>query len=185
MKTTSVKALPIPGCFELRPEKHCDDRGCLTKIWSEAISKRIGWDTNLKEVFWSTSKPGVVRGLHMQAPPRASCKLVWCPSGAIRDVLLDVRKGSPTFGKHLSVEVTAAMGNAVFIAAGVAHGFSVRRHESVTAYLTDAEYDPSLDIGILWDSLAIDWGVNNPIVSVRDQLLPPYESFESPSTFCA
>lgn len=109
--------------------------------------------------------------MHFQRPPSAVAKLVFVSQGRIRDVILDLRSDSPTFTKHVAVELDEA-GGAVFVPVGCAHGFEVLDGPAVTCYLQSGDFDPATDAGVRWDSAAIAWTVADPQLSERDRTLP-------------
>ena len=128
----------------------------------------------------STQK-GVLRGLHYQAPPHAQGKLVRCPRGSIFDVAVDIRHGSPTFGRWLGITLSAENRKAVYIPAGFAHGFCVTSAEADVIYKTTEEYAPDYEQGIRWDDpgLAITWPIASPTLSPRDQRWPSLASLSA------
>jgi dTDP-4-dehydrorhamnose 3,5-epimerase len=132
----------------------------------------------------STSRRGVVRGLHFQQPPHSQAKLVRVVAGSILDVAVDMRKSSPTFGQHVRVELSAENRRQLFIPHGFAHGFSVLSDEAVLIYKVDDYYAPECDGGVVWNdpALGIDWGTEfgfdptQAIVSEKDSSLPRFEN---------
>ncbi|MDE6716801.1 MAG: dTDP-4-dehydrorhamnose 3,5-epimerase, partial [Muribaculaceae bacterium] len=132
----------------------------------------------------SMSTFGVMRGLHFQRPPHAQAKLVRCIRGRVLDVAVDIRKGSPTYGKHVAVELTEENKLQFFIPRGFAHGFVVLSDEAVFQYKCDNFYAPEADggISILDDSLGIDWGIEleKAILSEKDKRHPMLSDFDSP-----
>lgn len=130
---------------------------------------------------------GVLRGLHFQEPPSAQAKLVRVSAGAVLDVVLDIRKGSPTFGKWFSVELSAENKLQLFIPKGFAHAYMTLTPGAEFQYKVDAFYDPSRDRGLRWNDpdIGIDWPVSDPILSEKDKSLPLFKDFESPFTYAA
>ena len=128
-----------------------------------------------------------MRGLHCQKPPFNQAKLVRCIQGTVMDVAVDIRKGSPTYGKHLAIELTGENKRQLFIPRGFAHGFSVLSDTAVFAYKVDNTNAPESDSGIRYDDieLNIDWGLKNKEVqlSVKDKSLPLFKDLESPFLF--
>ena len=107
--------------------------------------------------------------MHFQTEPHAQAKPVYCPHGAILDVILDMRKDSPSYGKYFAAELSAENGHSLFIPEGFAHGFLALTEGAVTSYLLNKEHQPEADTGILWNSFGFEWPVENPIVSERDR----------------
>ena len=179
-----IRPLPIPGCFEILTRTIRDARGRFVKHFHYDQFRRHGLETDFREQYYSESIQGVLRGLHFQAPPADHAKLVYAVQGKVLDVFLDLRKGSPTFGKHLTVELSADQGNAVYLPHGMAHGFYAKSL-AVLVYNVTTVYSSEHDQGIRWDSAAIDWPDTNPIVSERDQQLPKFSDYQSPFVFAA
>lgn len=178
-----MDAMPteIPGVFELRGRVFTDQRGSFVKTFHEARFRELGLNTVWRELFWSSSAKGVVRGLHFQAPPSDHVKLVACVTGAIWDVVLDLRRASPTYGRHVARELSAGNGTQLYIPRGMAHGFLALSEGAVISYALETVHDPAADRGVLWDSCGIPWPLDGiPIISARDAALPGLAGFESP-----
>ena len=135
----------------------------------------------------SKSSYGVVRGLHFQKPPYAQAKLVRVVKGRVRDVAVDIRKGSPTYGKYVAVELSGEKHEQLYIPRGFAHGFSVLSDEAILQYKCDNLYAPGSEGAIIWNDadLAIEWGVEpgNVILSEKDMKHPSLREFDSPFDF--
>lgn len=121
---------PLPGCYKLELDVHCDSRGKFVKTW-----KRSFYSTGLPgvafvETFYTVSGENVLRGMHLQLPPAEYSKLVYCAAGSVIDVALDLRRGSPAFGSHLAIELSGECGHGLFLPPGIAHGFYVQRQPS-------------------------------------------------------
>jgi len=173
--------LALPGVHLLTPRTFMDDRGLFIKTVHIRAWSELGIEFNLREEFYSISKKDVIRGMHFQAPPAAHQKVVTCLRGTILDVLVDLRKDSPMFGKHLSLELTDSNRQILFIPVGVAHGFLSQTKDSLVIYKTDREYVKELDRGIHFQSFGFSWPVDDPIVSSRDAEHPRLDAeFESP-----
>lgn len=170
----------LPGCIELSLPCHEDNRGRFVKILQHSSFKPLGLPTSFPEVFYSESRFGVIRGLHFQLPPAAQGKLVYCPHGQILDAVVDLRAGSPTFGQHILLDICAQNSNAIYIPAGIAHGFRTISETAIVVYQVTCEYAPELDKGIRWDSAGIDWGIANPILSERDSQFPKLADLATP-----
>jgi dTDP-4-dehydrorhamnose 3,5-epimerase len=176
-----IEPLAIEGCFLVHGMKATDVRGWFWKTFEREEFLRHGLDFECRETFYSLSVPGVLRGMHFQVPPKAHDKLVTCVAGRAFDVMLDLRKGSPGFGKSLSVDLNAESGVSVFVPAGVAHGFCTPWSQALMSYHTSAPYDPTCDLGINWDSFGMRWPLQQPpIVSPRDASLPALDRFATP-----
>lgn len=157
-----------------------DDRGEFVKCFHETTLKIAGIDFQLKESYFSVSHKNVIRGMHFQLPPHQHAKIVYCPQGAILDVIVDLRKKSPTYGKSHAEVLSSENHHALYIPEGFAHGFKSLTDGAITAYLVSSEYHKDSDTGLRWDSVGFDWGLDHPIVSTRDAALPRFDEFESP-----
>jgi len=170
----------ISGCFELQPIIFKDDRGRLVKTFHETSFKSLDLATNFTEEYYSISKKQVLRGLHFQLPPHDHIKCVTCLSGKIFDVVVDLRKESPTYKQHFSIELDAEKGNMLYIPKGLAHGFYVLSNETIFLNRTTTIYNPESDAGIKWDSCGINWPDSNPILSEKDKQMIVLNEFKSP-----
>jgi dTDP-4-dehydrorhamnose 3,5-epimerase len=175
-----INELPLPGCYLLQPQVFHDERGYFVKSMIASQLNAQGLRADFVEQYYSTSKVGVIRGMHFQKPPREHAKLVYCAAGGVIDVILDLRKRSPTFGVALPLTLTAALGQALYIAAGVAHGFMSTEEPALIVYNVTSEYAPEYDSGIRWDSFGFVWGLETPVISERDRNLPLLSEFQSP-----
>lgn len=173
-----VKEL-LPGCFLLEPPRFEDERGRFVKTFHQNQFRDLGLDAVFRESFYSISRRNVIRGMHFQVPPHQHQKLVFCSSGAVRDVLLDLRRGDG-YGKVASVNLSAENCYQVFIPAGIAHGFVTLGDEAILHYQTSTVHAPAFDRGIRWDSFGYDWGIAAPVLSPRDAAHPSFHDFESP-----
>lgn len=174
----------IEGVVVIEPRVFDDARG----YFFESYSKRR-FDEAVKPVEFvqdneSMSTRGVIRGLHFQRPPFSQSKLVRCVRGAVLDVVVDIRRGSPTYGQHVAVELTGANRRQLFVPRGFAHGFAVLSDEAVFQYKCDNYYHPESEggISIADNSLGIDWRINpaEAILSDKDLRNPMLRDFESP-----
>lgn len=181
----SLHPTGLPGCFELRPPRSDDERGRFVKIFNFDAFVELGLDTDFREEYYSSSRQGVIRGLHFQVPPAHHTKLVYCVEGTVQDVVVDLRAGSPSFGKHAIIELSADAANMVYIPAGLAHGFCVLSKQATLVYKVTSQYSAPCDQGILWDSAGIDWAVTSPILSARDKSHPRLQDFLTPFRFFA
>ncbi len=180
MKLFEKISTPFEGCFELQPIVRGDSRGSFVKTFHADAFAELGLVTDFKEEYYSTSIKNVLRGMHFQTPPADHVKLVLCMEGAVKDVLVDLRKDSATFGKHCAFELTAAKANILYIPKGLAHGFLTLSERATMFYKVTSVYSPENDKGILWSSCNIDWQCDSPILSTRDQNHPPLAEFDSP-----
>jgi dTDP-4-dehydrorhamnose 3,5-epimerase len=157
-----------------------DERGVFVKTFHETGLKQSGINFNLKESYFSTSKKNVIRGMHFQTPPHHHSKIVFCPYGAILDVIIDLRKSSPTYGQYYAQELSLSNHLAYYIPEGFAHGFKALTDDAITYYLVSSEYNKEHDSGIRYDSFGFDWGLNSPIISQRDIAFPALQDFSTP-----
>jgi dTDP-4-dehydrorhamnose 3,5-epimerase len=173
----------LAGCFWLQfPVSH-DNRGHFVKTIQRSVLEANGLEGDFRECFYSTSHANVLRGMHFQTPPSDHAKLVYCTVGAIFDVALDLRVGSPTYGKHEVYELSSGASNAVYLPRGIAHGFYVRESPAVMVYHVTSEHDAQHDKGIRWDSFGAAWPTDSPVVSPRDMGFPSLQDFESPFVY--
>jgi dTDP-4-dehydrorhamnose 3,5-epimerase len=172
-----IRETSIAGLVEIFPRVFEDERGMFFESYNEQVFLKLGLPTHFVQDNQSFSKKGVVRGLHFQNAPFAQGKLVRVISGRVLDVAVDIRPDSPTFGKHEIFELRSDINNIAYIPEGFAHGF-VALEDSVFSYKCTNVYDKASESGILWSDpdLGIDWGVENPIVSEKDIILPTFKS---------
>jgi dTDP-4-dehydrorhamnose 3,5-epimerase len=173
----------IDGCFELQPFIFDDARGRFVKIFNEAEFKKNGLETIFKEQYYSVSKKNVVRGMHFQKPPFDHVKLVCCLQGSVFDAVIDLRVGSPTYGKSNTFELTADKANSIYIPKGMAHGFCTLSDEAILMYNVSTVYSSDCDSGLLWNSGDIKWPICDPLLSARDQQFSSLEEFDSPFNY--
>lgn len=174
----------IDGLYIIEPRIFRDERGYFFESFSQREFDEKVMPIQFVQDNESKSVRGVIRGLHFQRPPYTQSKLVRCVRGAVLDIAVDIRVGSPTFGQHLAVELTGENHRQFFITKGFAHGFAVLSDEAVFQYKCDEFYHPEADGGIqLSDpSLGIDWQMPlaEAILSAKDHLHPLLKDFESP-----
>ena len=175
-----INKTSIEGCFELQPRIFKDERGRLIKTFHENTFLDLELETDFKEEYYSISKKGVLRGLHFQTPPHDHVKCVTCLSGKIFDVVVDLRKNSPTYKQHFSIELDAEKGNMLYIPKGLAHGFYALSETVIFLNRTSTVFAPINDSGIRWDSCEIDWPNKDPILSDKDKQMIALEDFKSP-----
>lgn len=173
----------IPGLRIIELPAFTDDRGLFVKTFHDTTLQDADIHFRLKESYFSLSKKDVIRGMHFQLPPYEHAKIVFCPKGAILDVVVDLRKGSVTYGEHFAQELSAGNHLAYYIPEGCAHGFKALTDDAMTYYLVSSEYNKEHDTGIRYDSFGFDWGVQEPVVSVRDLSFQTLEAFDTPFLF--
>lgn len=174
----------IKGLLVVEPDVYGDSRGYFLESFSQKRFRDMtGLDVEFVQDNESLSSYGVVRGLHFQREPYAQAKLVRVVKGCVRDVAVDLRVGSPTFGRHLVIELSGENHRQVFIPRGFAHGFSVLSQEAVFQYRCDRYYAPESEGGIAWNDpeLDIDWGIpeEDMIISRKDQNNPSFKDFKA------
>ncbi|SNZ06190.1 dTDP-4-dehydrorhamnose 3,5-epimerase/CDP-3, 6-dideoxy-D-glycero-D-glycero-4-hexulose-5-epimerase [Persephonella hydrogeniphila] len=170
----------LNGIVIIKSNVFKDNRGVFIKTYHKEFFEKNNLDSEFRESFFSVSKKNVIRGMHFQTPPDEHAKLVYCAYGKILDVVVDIRKNSPTYGQFYSIELTQDNGKIIYIPKGFAHGFKSLTDNSVVIYLTTKEYSPKNDSGIRWDSFGFDWEIENPIISNRDKDFLPLSKFDSP-----
>jgi dTDP-4-dehydrorhamnose 3,5-epimerase len=177
----------IPDVYIIEPSIFGDHRGYFLESFNlEKFKKNVGVIKFVQDNESKSSK-GVLRGLHFQKPPFHQAKLVRCIEGKVIDVAVDIRKGSPTYGKHVAIELSGENKRQLFIPRGFAHGFSVLSETAVFAYKVDNTYAPEFDLGIRYDDkeLNIDWGLTTAEIqlSEKDKNLSFFKDFETPFKF--
>jgi dTDP-4-dehydrorhamnose 3,5-epimerase len=183
MDKDSATSLNLPRIIV--PKRYVDDRGWFSEIFHEERLYAAGIPCRFIQDNQSSSKrTGTLRGLHFQLPPAAQAKLVTVLRGRILDVAVDVRSGSPTFGKYVSTELSSDTGHQVYIPIGFAHGFLTLEDDVVVMYKTSDYYSPAHDSGICWNDpdVAFPWPLKdtNIITSEKDRQLPMLKEFVSP-----
>jgi dTDP-4-dehydrorhamnose 3,5-epimerase len=169
-----IEPLDIDGLLLIKPRILADDRGAFLETFRQQWFESVRPVPAFVQDNLSTSRAGVVRGLHYQIGDHIQGKLVTVSSGAILDVAVDIRHGSPTFGRWIGVELTSDNRHELWIPPGFAHGFSVIGDHAVVQYKCTNYYHKESERGIRWDDpgLGIDWRVASPVISEKDQLLP-------------
>lgn len=173
---------PLPDLISIEPAAFPDNRGTFVKIFQEDEFARAGIAFTPREEFFSISAKDVIRGMHFQLPPAAQNKLVYCTTGRILDVILDLRRDSPTYGQTHSIELSAANRTMLYIPVGFAHGFLSLEKDSTVHYMADHFRDPAHDSGIHWNSFGFSWPVTKPTLGTRDHTLQALAAFKSPFT---
>jgi len=183
-----IQSLAIPEVKLLQPTKHGDQRGFFSEIFRDDLLARhgVGGPFVQDNHVYSASR-GVLRGLHFQKPPHAQGKLVRCVRGAILDVAVDVRAGSPSFGRHVAVEISAANWAQIWVPPGFAHGYVTLEPDCEIIYKVTDYYAPGSETGIAWDDpdLGIDWRLNAPdlVLSDKDRVNPRLAEITTPFAY--
>lgn len=173
----------LPDVLLLRPRQHADARGSFAETFRLAeLEAAAGRTIRFVQGNRSVSRAvGTVRGLHLQAPPRAQAKLVSCAKGKVLDVAVDARRGSPTFGAHVAVELSERGAESLWVPEGFLHGFATRTPDAVLTYLVTDTYARETEHGVLWSSVGVDWGVGDgATLSDKDAAAPPFAEWSSP-----
>lgn len=183
-----IERTALYGLLQLTPRRFRDHRGFFAETYSARVLAEYGIIEQLVQDNHSLSaEAGTVRGLHFQAPPHAQAKLVRCGRGALFDVAVDIRKGSPTYGKWFGAELSFENGRQLFIPAGFAHGFVTRAPDTEIVYKCSDYYAPETEGALRFDDpgIGIDWGLNGvpAILSEKDAAAGLLANFDSPFTF--
>lgn len=181
----SIVDLPIPGVWAFVPQRFTDERGSFHEAYrADQFTDKLGYPFVPAQANLSRSRRGVIRGIHLADVPPGQAKFVTCVAGQITDVIVDLRVGSPTFGRHIAIDVSAENAIGVHVPLGVGHGFVARSEEAVVSYLVTEAYNPDAEWGIhpLDATLGIDWGVGSetadaqPILSEKDRSAPAFDA---------
>lgn len=175
---TTITPLAIPDVLLITPKRHGDARGWFSETWSRKAMLAAGVDTAFvqdNQAF--NARKGTLRGLHFQKAPHAQGKLVRVIRGAIYDVAVDIRQGSPTYGQWAGATLTAEAGEQIWVPRGFAHGYVTLTDDTELFYKVDGDYAPQLEGGVIWNDpdLAIAWPLDGePVLSDKDQKLPRF-----------
>jgi dTDP-4-dehydrorhamnose 3,5-epimerase len=163
----------LEGVVLLEPQVHGDERGFMVETYRRDEWGRLGVDAEFVQQNHSRSSRGTLRGLHFQTDP-GQAKLVRCARGAILDVAVDLRRGSPTFGRWEGHRLDDERHRQLFVPVGFGHGFAVLSEVADVTYLLSSIYDPATEAGIVWDDpeVGVEWGVEEPLLSERDKAAP-------------
>ena len=177
-----VKNTDVPGVYVFEPQRFADDRGWFCETWNRETMAKAGFDLEFVQDNHSCSVArGTLRGLHYQAPPRAQDKLVRCSRGSILDVAVDVRRGSPYYGRWVSVVLSADNGLQLLAPKGFLHGFVTLEDNTEVQYKCTDTYAPEADGAVRWDSLDINWELaDKPSLSAKDAAAPLFSEWTSP-----
>ena len=179
----NVKHLKISGAFTYTAQVSTDTRGGFSKLFNCEHLKEAGVDFTAYESFYTSSKKGDLRGMHVQAPPNETSKIVTPLEGVIYDVLLDLRKGSVTYQEYVDLELDHRENICLYVPIGVAHGFQCISNTCKVLYFVNGKYVSSHDVGIRYDSFKVDWPIEIGDMSDRDQLFPVLDQFNSPFSY--
>lgn len=173
---------PVNGPALIEPQVFTDERGYFMEAYSKQALQDAGIDANFVQDNISFSSFGTIRGLHFQAPPYAQAKLVTVLHGKVRDIVVDIRIGSPSYGQTYAVELSHENHLLFYVPEGFAHGFSVLSETCLFAYKCSNYYHKASEGGIIYSdtTLNLDWQLTHPIVSHKDLSLPTWQNFQSP-----
>lgn len=176
-----IERTPLEGVVVITPPRFGDARGFFSESWSRRAMREAGLDLDFVQDNHSLSHAkGTVRGLHYQAPPVAQAKLVRCGRGRLLDVAVDARRGSPSYGRWHAEELSFDNGRQLLVPVGFLHGFATLEPDTEVAYKCSAPYSAEHDGAVRWDSLGIEWGVSDPVLSDKDARAPAFADWESP-----
>ncbi len=183
-----IQATSIPEVKIIAPKKFGDARGFFSETYNQRAFHAAGiTDVWIQDNHSMSGPKGTVRGLHYQIAPTAQAKLLRVIKGAILDVVVDIRRGSPTYGKHVACEISAEAWNQIYVPAGFAHGFCTLTPESEVLYKVTALYSKEHEFGILWNdpALGIDWPVTaaDALLSDKDKVLPVFANLPAHFTY--
>ena len=169
----TVEPTPLGGVIVMEPVIHGDDRGFFIETYQRDAYRDAGVLAEFVQDNHSRSQRGTIRGLHFQTRP-GQAKLVRVVRGSIVDVVVDLRRSAPTFGRHVTIELDDRLHRQLFVPVGLAHGFCVTSDEADVVYKVDAYYDPATERGLAWDDpeVGIAWPVADPTLSLRDRSNP-------------
>lgn len=177
-----IEETALSGVLILTPARHGDARGFFSESWNRRTLEKAG--VTLPEFVQDnhslSARAGTLRGLHYQAPPHEQGKLVRCGRGALYDVAVDGRRGSATYGQWVGVELSFENGRQLWVPPGFLHGFVTRTDDTEVVYKCTGFYDKAADGAVRWDSLGIDWGVSDPLLSDKDRAAVPFAEWQSP-----
>lgn len=177
-----IEKTDLPDVMILTPRRFGDARGWFSETWNAERLREAGIDLAFVQDNHSFSaRKGTLRGLHYQSPPRAQDKLVRCSRGAILDVAVDGRRGSPAYGNWVAVELGAENGRQLLVPKGFLHGFITLTDDCEVQYKCTDVYAPQHDGAVRWDSVGIDWGHEDaPVLSDKDMAAPAFADWQSP-----
>ncbi len=177
-----IEETALPGVLILTPRRFGDARGWFSESWNRRTLQDAGLRLPdfVQDNHSFSAAAGTLRGLHYQAPPHAQGKLVRSGRGALYDVAVDARRGSAHYGRWVGVELSFENGRQLWVPPGFLHGFVTRVPDTEIIYKCTDFYAPQADGAVRWDSLGIDWGVRDPVLSEKDAQAPGFDAFDSP-----
>lgn len=177
-----IEQTSLDGLVVLTPARHGDHRGFFSESWNKTAMSEAGINIDFVQDNHSLSaKAGTLRGLHFQAPPHGQAKLVRCGRGALYDVAVDVRAGSPTYGDWFGIELSFENGKQLFVPEGFLHGFMTLSDDTEIVYKCSDFYSPTADGSVLWSSCGIEWPLDiDPVLSEKDKLAVALKDFTTP-----
>ena len=176
----AITETAIPGLHAIRFALRGDARGSFVKTFHAGRFAEAGLPTDFREMYYSVSTRDVLRGFHFQVPPAQHAKLVTCAEGRVLDVVVDLRRASPTFGQTVARELDGTDPSGFVIPAGCGHAFLTLSQQAMLVYCVTSVHAPEHDRGIAFDSVGFDWPVANPILSDRDRAFPSLTELETP-----
>lgn len=177
-----VSTTNIEGLLVIQPKVFGDERGYFFESFRDDVLNNHGVSSKFVQDNQSKSNKGILRGLHFQKAPHAQGKLVRVVKGSVLDIALDIRTNSPTYGHHFSIELNEVNKTIFYIPPGFAHGFLTLEDNTLFSYKCTNYYNLESEGSVLWnsESLNIDWGIENPILSEKDKTAPNFTDFKSP-----
>ena len=177
-----IEQLRVPGLLLVTPARHGDARGFFSETWNQARAEAAGITGQFVQDNHSVSREqGVLRGLHCQVAPHAQGKLVRVVKGAIWDVAVDARRGSPTYGQWAAAELSAENWAQLWVPPGFLHGFCTLQPDTEVIYKVTGQYDRASERGVIWNDpdLALPWPVTEPVLSDKDRVLPRWSALDA------
>lgn len=181
-----IESVDIPGLYVLSPAVHGDSRGFFMETWRDEWGPQLGLSGPfIQDNLARSEQAGVLRGLHFQSPPKAQSKLIWASRGAIYDVAVDIRRGSPTYGKWFGIVLSEENRLRLFVPRGFAHGYMTLEPGTEANYKVDSYYSPQHEGGIRFDDpdVGVSWPSGIPSLSSKDMELPFIKTLESPFAY--
>jgi dTDP-4-dehydrorhamnose 3,5-epimerase len=168
------------GLYVIDPFVFEDERGSFVKVFNNSQMNELDLNADFKESFYSISKKNVIRGMHFQTPPYDHDKLVSVNRGKILDVVVDLRKDSKTYKEVYSIELSSSNNKMLYIPKGFAHGFLSLEDDTMVTYHVTTGHSKEQEGGVLYSSINFDWGIEKPIVSLKDQQFETVDQYQSP-----
>lgn len=177
-----IKQVEIPGLLVIQPNVFYDNRGYFFESYNKPKLKELGFEANFIQDNQSMSSKGTLRGMHFQCPPFEQGKLITVIKGAVMDVVIDIRKKSPFFGKYFSIRLDDQNKTMFWIPPGFAHGFLTLEDQTIFAYKCTQVYNKASEGSIFWNDteIKIEWGIENPVISEKDSIAPLLKEITSP-----